>query len=228
MKNQWGKIAQKEKRIQDIRNRILNPVLLDMVKSYVKPESKVFDYGSGWGEFADILAKKKFDVSAYDDADEMVTNAKQKFKKPVFYYKKDFLKKLPKFKNGFDLLVSNLVLCILQPDQQHEMLQNIRKMMKTDGVFLLSFCHPCLDFISESVLSRRIRPYSIKTRYDKTFKYRKIIHENKIEFDDYHRPLEYYTHLFAREGFQIVTIRESDTLSTKNYPDFIVFVLKKK
>jgi len=93
---------------------------------------------------------------------------------------------------------------------------------------IISFCHPCFEYITESVVSKRIRPYEYNPKYDKEFKYRKIIHENRIEFDDYHRPLEYFTSLFLKHDLEIVDISESDVLGTEFYPDFIIFVLKQK
>jgi hypothetical protein len=67
----------------------------------------------------------------------------------------------------------------------------------------------------------------VSARYDKEFTHHKIIHENGLEFEDYHRPLSYYVSLFKKHGFRIVDIAESDVLNTSFYPDFIFFVLKK-
>lgn len=227
MKNQWQGIAQKEKRIQDTKNIIINNNLLGLIKKYGPSKGAAFDYGCGWGEFADLLTKKKFDVTAFDDSDEMVKRGKEKFKKPTFLFKAEFNKSLSTLKNKFDLVVSNLVLCILKKADQKVMLNNIKTLVKDDGLIVISFCHPCHDYITESVLAKRTRPYGFDLKYDQEFKYHKIIHENRIEFDDYHRPLEYYTKLFKQHGLQIIDIGESDVLKTSYYPDFIIFVLKK-
>lgn len=226
MKNQWGKIAKKEKKIQDVKNKILNDKLLKLISKYSKKKGKVFDYGCGWGEFADILSRKGFKVSAYDDADEMVARAKEKFEKPKFYTKKEFHKNIHSLESKFDLVVSNLVLCILKKPQQDILLKNVKMLLKKNGTIFISFCHPCFDYITESVLARRIRPYTYNPKYEKEFKYRKIIHENRIQFNDYHRPLEYYTSLFNEHNLEIIDIAESEILKTEFYPDFIVFVLK--
>ena len=225
-KNQWEGIASKTKKLQDLRNEAINTKLISVIKKY-QPKGKIaFDYGCGWGEFANILAKKGFEVSAFDDADSMVINAKSKFKKPNFFLKKEFYEQLPKLKNKFNLVVSNLVLCILNQEDQKILIDNVKKLLKKDGIAVISFCHPA-DYITESVLSRRIRPYEHNPKYDKEFKYRKIIHENRIEFDDYHRPLEYYTNIFVDNGLEILDITESDVLKTEFYPDFIIFALRK-
>lgn len=227
MKNQWQGIAQKEKRIQDTKNIIINDNLFSLIKKYGPDKGNAFDYGCGWGEFADLLTKKKFEVTAFDDSDEMVKRGREKFRRPRFLTKAEFYQELPGLKNQFDLVTSNLVLCILKKAEQNKMLENIKKLVKDDGLIVISFCHPCLDYITESVLAKRIRPYNFDLKYDQEFKYRKIIHENRIEFDDYHRPLEYYASLFKKQDLQIIDIGESDVLKTSYYPDFIIFVLKK-
>lgn len=226
IKNQWEDIASKTKKIQNLRNEAINKKLLTVIKKYQPMGINAFDYGCGWGEFSNILAKKGFKVSAFDDSDSMILNARSKFKKPYFFLKKEFYKKLPNLINKFDLVVSNLVLCILNRNDQKVLINNVKKLLKEDGVAIISFCHPA-DYITESVLSRRIRPYEYNPKYDKEFKYRKIIHENRIEFDDYHRPLEYYSNFFVDNGLEILDITESDVLKTEFYPDFIIFVLKK-
>lgn len=226
-KNQWEGIALKTKKLQDLRNEAINKKLISVIKKYQPKGKDAFDYGCGWGEFANILTKNGFAVSAFDDANSMVINARSKFKKPNFLTKKEFYEQLPNLNNKFDLVVSNLVLCILNQSDQKVLINNIKQLLKQDGVAVISFCHPA-DYITESVLSRRIRPYEHNPKYDREFKYRKIIHENKIEFDDYHRPLEYYTNFFVENELEIIDIAESDVLKTEFYPDFIIFVLKKK
>lgn len=227
MKNQWQGIAKNEKRIQDTKNVIINNNLFELITKYGPKRGGAFDYGCGWGEFADLLAQKKFDVTAFDDSDEMINRGKEKFRRPVFLTKAEFYKKLTTLNKKFDLVTSNLVLCILKKVEQKKMLENIKNLAKDDGLIVISLCHPCLDYVTQSVLAKRIRPYGFDLKYDQEFKYRKIIHENRIEFDDYHRPLEYYTNLFSKSGLQIIDIGESDVLKTSYFPDFIIFVLKK-
>ncbi|MBP6942442.1 MAG: hypothetical protein KBB55_00150, partial [Candidatus Buchananbacteria bacterium] len=64
--------------------------------------------------------------------------------------------------------------------------------------------------------------------YAQEFKYKKVIKENGLEFDDYHRSLTYYSQLFEQHGLQMCELSESNSLGTSQYPDFIIFVLRKK
>lgn len=224
MKNEWSNIADKASKIQGTKNEVLNPTVVEFVKKYAKGK-KVFDYGCGWGEFADVIQKEGFNVTAFDDADEMVAQAKSKFPKTTFLYKKDFEDNLTELKEVFDVVTSNLVLCILEREQQDKMLNNIKSLMKNDGVAVISFCHPKYDYLPDSLVSRRI--VAENAQYSDEFMYEKEIKENGVKFHDYHRPLEYYIDLFSEYGFRILEQKDSDVLGTTYQPDFIIFALIK-
>lgn len=226
MKNEWTHIAKEAKQIQDAKNRVLNGKLLELIHTYAPNKGRVFDYGCGWGEFAEALTKEGFDVEAFDAADEMVEEARTRYHTPQFYTRREFQTKLSESEKTYDLVVSNLVLCILTKDEQDEMLENIKRIAKPNAPLVISFCHPCTDYMTVGVVSKRLRSHTWNPKYDKEFKYRKVVHENQIEFTDYHRPLEYYSTLFKKHNLEIVDIAESEVLNTEALPDFIIFVLK--
>lgn len=224
--NEWTGIAKEAKKIQNAKNRVLNGKLLNFVHQYAPSRGKAFDYGCGWGEFAEALTKDGFDVEAFDAADEMVEEARTRYQRPHFYTRAEFTQKLPELEHNFDLVTSNLVLCILTQSEQDEMLENVKRIAKSGAPLIISFCNPCTDYLTIGVVSKRLRSHTWNPKYDKEFKYRKVIHENKIEFTDYHRPLEYYSTLFKKHGLEILDIAESEVLNTEALPDFIIFVLR--
>lgn len=224
--NEWTNIAKQAKEIQNAKNRVLNGKLFAFIRKYAPNRGTAFDYGCGWGEFAEALTKDGFEVEAFDAADEMVEEARARYQKPHFYKRSEFQAKLSELESKFDLIVSNLVLCILTKDEQDEMLENIKRIAKPDAPMVISFCNPCTDYSTIGVVSKRLRSHTWNPKYDKEFKYRKVVHENKIEFTDYHRPLEYYSTLFKKHDLEIVDIAESEVLDTEALPDFIIFVLK--
>ena len=226
--NEWTHIAKQAKEIQNAKNRVLNGKLFDLIHIYSPERGRAFDYGCGWGEFAEALTKDSFEVEAFDAADEMVEEARTRYKKPHFYTREEFQTKLPELAGKFDLVVSNLVLCILTKSEQDEMLENIKRIAKPNAPVIISFCNPCTDYLTIGVVSKRLHSHTWNPKYDKEFKYRKVIHENRIEFTDYHRPLEYYSTLFKKHNLEIVDIAESEVLNTEALPDFIIFVLKSK
>lgn len=200
------------------------PSLRVWLRNSLRGGVKLFDYGCGWGEFASLMSTNGFEVTAFDDADEMIARARDTFPAPTFYTSKEFYESLPTLKD-FDIVTSNLVLCILPKDEQDKMLTNMKSLVKDEGTMIISLCHPCFDYIPDSLVS--VRTCNDDAVYSEEFQYTKEVKENGITFHDYHRPLAYYSDLFAENGLQIVAIKESDVMGTNKFPDFIVFVLQK-
>jgi len=225
--NAWSKIASQTSKIQNAKNKVLNSKILSLTKKYISKGGNIFDYTCEWGEYANLLAENGYEVNALNESNQMILGARKKFTKPTFYTKKEFRKNFPILREKFDLVMSNLWLCILEEKYHGKFIENLKKMAKKDGLIMLSFCHPAFDYMRDSIVTRRIVDYS-QARYDKKFKHKKIVHENGLAFDDYHRPLPYYISLFKKHGLRIVDIAESKTLNTNYYPDFIIFVLKVK
>lgn len=223
--NEWTKIASQTDEIQKAKSKVLDGKFLSMVRRFAPKGGRLFDYHSEWGEYANLLASKGYDIVAINESDSMIESAKKKFTKPTFYTKDEFYKNLPLLENKFDAVYSNLWLCILEKEQHDTLFKNFKRLLKKDGVVIVSFCHPCFDYMRDSIVTYRLLPPNI--RYDQEFTHKKIVHENGLEFTDYHRPLEYYVTLFKKHGFKIVDIAESDVLETNFYPDFILFALQK-
>lgn len=228
-RNEWEKLADDAPIIQNAKNKVLNEKLLKIIENIKEGNLNLnaFDYGCGWGEWASLLSQNGCNAEAYDEADEMVEQAMAKFGNDVKFFKRnEFKKSIEKFERKYDIVTSNLVLCILERDKQIEMLNNIKHILKEEGKIVISFCHPCFDYIKESVVSIRRSPESAK--YDREFEYEKEIKENGIKFHDLHRPLSYYSKLFKECNLEIEEIEESETLDTTYFPDFIIFVLRKR
>lgn len=223
--NAWSQVASQTSKIQNAKSKVLNDKILSLIKKYIPEGSKIFDYTCEWGEYANLLAENGYKVGALNESDQMVIEARKKFTKPIFYTKKEFQKNFPILREKFDMVMSNLWLCILEEKYHGKFIENLKKMAKKDGLIMLSFCHPAFDYMRDSIVTHRIVDYS-QARYDKKFKHKKIVHENGLAFEDYHRPLPYYISLFKKHGLKIVDIAESKTLNTNYYPDFIIFILK--
>ena len=175
-------------------------------------------------EFADLASREGFNVNAYDDADEMVVQARDKYDKPTFLLKSEFEEQQKDLLGRFDVVTSNLVLCILEPEGQNELLATAKSLLKIDGTLVLSLCHPKYDYLPDSLVSKRFIPEGVG--YADQFQYEKEIKENKIRFGDYHRPLEYYKELFGGNELEIIETKDSLVLGSNYSPDFIVFALK--
>ena len=224
IQNEWSRIADEVPETQDIKNRVLNHIVIDLVKKYAKGK-KLFDYGCGWGEFSNDIQKQGFDVIAFDDADEMIKQAKQKFTNPKFLFKSEFEANYTEMKENFDVVTSNLLLCILEENAQKIALRHMKTLLKDDGLIIISFCHPYYDFLPDSLVTKRFLPAD--AQYYREFMFEKQIKENGATFHDYHRPLEYYYDLFNKNGLKVLETKDSDVLGTNYNPDFIIFVLAK-
>ena len=224
LNNEWTRIASQTDVIQQAKSKVLDDKFLSLVREYVPQGSKAFDYYCEWGEHADLLTQNGYEVVGINEADSMIENARTRYQKPTFLTKAEFYKQLPVLENKFDLVYSNLWLCILKQSEHETFLNNIKRLLKNDGTVILSFCHPAFDYLRESIVSYREVPPHV--HYDEEFAYHKIIHENGLELEDYHRPLAYYVSLFKMHGLGIEYIAESRVLETNFYPDFIFFVLR--
>jgi|GEM_PF-1007231 len=228
--NEWEILADDAPEIQTLKNSVLNDVLLNIVNENTDANKRetvrVFDYGCGWGEWIHELYRGGYkQLEAYDEADEMISQAKSKFGEiSRFYTREEFKSNLSTFHNKYDVVTSNLVLCILEKEQQDKMLTNIKSILKHDGTIIISFCHPCFDYDPESIVSTRTSPDS--AIYSEQFTYEKVIKENGLHFHDLHRPLEYFSKLFKDNNLLISEIFESKVFKTKHKPDFIIFKLK--
>lgn len=222
-RNEWKKLATDSPNIQKSKNDVLNGKVLSCVKIFATAGT-VFDYGCGWGEFAQLLSDSGYTVSAFDQSNEMVSMAKDRFESPKFLFREEFLEAKNDLMEKFDIVVSNLVLCILTEEDQSVMLENIKQLTKKDGKIIISFCHPCFDYHPESIVSLRSVPENV--RYNEEFEYEKEIKENGMKFHDFHRPLSYYSKLFKKHGLRILEIEESDVCGTPFFPDFLIFVLE--
>lgn len=225
IENKWSKILASVAKFQNAKSLVLDRKIVEVVQEHAKPGAKIFDYNSEIGEYANLLTKHKYDVIGYNVHDETVAIAKRRYKKIKFLNKKQLFKSLHTLEGRFDIVMSNLWLCILTKSQHSPFLKNLRKLAGDNGKIIISFCHPCFDLLPESIVTHRDIPRDAK--YSQEVPHRKIVHENGLEFKDFHRPLSYYTELFEQNGLKIVDIAESKVLGTNYFPDFIIFTLEK-
>jgi len=221
----WATESSKTNTIQQIKNKVLNKKMLELVKEN-KPKGWVFDYHMDWGELANEISKAGYHVQAMHKSSSMVLNARERYKDPIYFTENEFQEIVPSLKSKFDVVVSNLWFAIVTNKDQKKLLANYKKLLKEDGIIVISFEHPAFSDDKESLVTRRTHPKGIS--YTKTYQYTKIIHENGLLIKDIHRPLEYYSNLFKKSGFVILDIKESETLQSNFNPDFIIFVLTKK
>lgn len=241
---QWNNIAQEVPELQGLKNMALNPPLTKLIErnspsKVVRGDANygplsnylVMDCGCGWGEMVSILGEEGAQVIGYDRSDEMVNKAREHFPDRQYLYEHELMGLEGGMKEHYDIVMSNLVLCVLEREEQDALLRRMTKMMKPDGTIFVSICHPDHDCEKEGVVSVRDVPEGFD-KNKKTY-YKKTLKEVPITFTDIHWPEEQLIQLFKDHGLKVVDTEESDTLGQVGSdgkplnPDFKIYALKK-
>ncbi len=182
---------------------------------------KILDYGGGPGILA--LALKKFgsNVKEYDISEDMRKQASKKIGHENIY---NTVGEIPK--DEFDVIICNLVLCIVSEDEVRRIISNIKNALNKNGFALIGFCNPKLLDVPETNLDLRPTP---KHKYKENHSYMKTKKEGGYQIIENHRPIEWYKKIYRQAGLALV-----DTFFTPEYElkgrkikDFIIFKLKK-
>lgn len=182
---------------------------------------KVLDYGAGPGVLALGLQKMGAEVKVWDINREMREKAGTKIGAGNAYATLD---QIPK--NFFDIIICNLVLCIVPENTVKSIINNIKGFLNEVGCAYIGFCNPKIFNVSESNLDFR---FPTGNAYEENHDYKKIKKEGGYEIIETHRPIEWYTSVFSGAGLRLV-----ETLFTPEYilkgrriQDFAIFKLQR-
>lgn len=170
-------------------------MIVQMVMKHY-PE-RILDFGSGKCKISNSLIGKT-QVSVYD-IDQSTLHERADRNVIVIENTTNILD------NYYDLILCNLVLCSVNNEENLKILEQISKAIKPNGVVIFSICNP---FFADIELSE-IRALEKSNQYDCACTYDKMIRSSKNKRVEYHRPIEYYTNLFQRFGFNIIAIHET-------------------
>ena len=182
---------------------------------------KVLDYGAGPGVLALGLQKMGADVKVWDIGNEMREKAGAKIGVENIY---NDIGEIPQ--NFFDIIICNLVLCIVPEDEVISILKNIKNFLNETGSVYIGFCNPRIFTVAESNLDFR---FPTGNKYEDKHDYKKIKKEGGYEIIETHRPIEWYEKVYAEADLKL-----GDTFFTPEYElngqqikDFIIFKLTK-
>ena len=169
----------------------------------------LLDAGSGTGEFSYLLQKKGAKVVDIDGAKKLIFISKKNFPDVAFKVS-DLNSKLPFNNRSFDRILCKYVLMFI--DKPEKLLLEFRRILKKDGVLVISNPHPTywLHYWLASYwnISKR-EGFSDLEGYFKIKKFSFAIKGDKnLKFTFIHRPLDYYVNLFTKCGFIINEIDE--------------------
>lgn len=182
---------------------------------------KVLDYGAGPGILALGLKKMGADVKVWDINNEMREKAGTKIGSANIY---NDVSQVPQ--NFFDIIICNLVLCIVPEAEVRSIVGNIKKFLNKTGSAYIGFCNPKIFQVAESNLDFR---FPTGNGYDDNHDYKKIKKEGGYEIIETHRRIEWYEKVYAGSGLKL-----DDTFFTPEYElkgnkikDFVIFKLQK-
>ena len=216
--NQWSQVgAELEK--ENIKLMSYDHTLSGQISDW--QGKKVLDYGAGPGVLAGALQKLGADVRVYDISSEMRDRAGQRIGYENIY---SSTADIPK--NYFDVIICNLVLCIVSEEEVENIISNIRMALKSDGVAFVGFCNPKIHDVAESQLDFR---FFSGCHYEENHTYKKIKKEGLYEITETHRPVDWYAKVFYRCGLILLDIVLTPEYIIRNQKinDFVIFKLKK-
>jgi ubiquinone/menaquinone biosynthesis C-methylase UbiE len=221
----WNKVAdwydELLKNDDSYQAKVILPNLLRVLD--LKKGEKVYDLACGQGYFANVFAHMGADVVASDLSKKLIEKAKEEVKFTshrsdlgeggiAFYitpaHRAQFLKD-----NSVNTVV--IVLAIQNIENINEVLVECKRILKKDGRIVMVLNHPAFrvpqasDWIfQDGVQSRIVSKYlsESKLSIDMTPGEKNL--KKKISTISFHRSLQYYVKLFAKNGFAITRLEE--------------------
>ena len=215
---EWAKVAS-ELDAEKIKLAFYDDTVISLLGEI--KDKKILDYGGGPGVLPLALQKLGGNVKEYDISEDMLKQAGEKIGVENLYWK---VEDIPK--NEFDIIISNLVLCIVSEEEVKRIMTIIKESLNEQGFAFIGFCNPKLLDVRESNLDFRPEPTH---KYEENHSYMKTKKEGNYEIIENHRPIEWYEKTFAEVGLTLVDTQFTPEyeLKGRTIKDFIIFKLKK-
>lgn len=214
--DEWSRVV-KELQGEDLKQKIYDNILLTLCGDLAG--KKVLDYGAGPAVIASRMANMGAKVHAYDISEDMRKIAEGVLGRENVFCEVD---QIPR--EQFDVVLCNLVLCIVPEDEVARIIANIRTALRERGTAFVGFCNPRIFDLPESVIDFR---FQTGARYDDNHEYTKKKKEGNYEIIELHRPIEWYTRIFEQTGMVINNIHFTPEYDAggRVVSDFVIFEL---
>ena len=201
--------------------------LLDLIRG---SKGRLLDYGCGNGKRAAALARRGFDVVAYD-IDPTRWPQWKALSPPESPRKTGSLKFTVHSDEAldaapYDVVLCRRVVCTIEDQEFHEVLRNLRTAVKDDGQVIVSCCNPLFTFGGETAEAKRLLPADV--HYETTFTYEKQMRGGRMR-KEVHRPEYTLRRAFAGTGFAVVRRVEDSTVDWERFEpasDHVAFQLR--
>lgn len=216
--DRWAEVAA-ELEGEDLKQKIYDNTLLNLIGNL--SGRGVLDYGAGPGVVASRIARSGGEVKVFDISTDMLRIAAEKLGAGNVYTN---VTDIPA--DTFDVIVCNLVVCIVPDDEAVRIIENIKQVMKPDGVAFVGFCNPRIFDVSESLIDFR---HSTGLDYEDNHGYTKTKKEGGYRIEETHRPIGWYNGVFDALGMQreLFFTPQYQLDDGRKISDFVIFKLQR-
>lgn len=197
------------------KEALLDPLFLDRI--HTDRPRRILDYGAGKGRLAERLADDGFEVVAYDPA---LPRVAQRPGLIITDARATALAGAP-----FDAVVCSLVLCVLDDDAYHRVLEDLRSALTVGGRVYIAVCNPFFTCGGSTPLQRRALPPDVDPA--ETFVWHKQLAANGAWRRDVHRPYERLRRDLLRVGLVVQETLSASTVDLERLEpasDFLFIV----
>ena len=119
-------------------DRIPNPHLVDWLETHPVHAGRALDVGTGLGDNAEELARRGFEVVAFDVAPTAINEARARFPhSPVIYCVANLLAPPAAWRQAFDLVAETYTLQVLPPAARRDAIASLRTLVAPGGTLLV-------------------------------------------------------------------------------------------
>ena len=214
--DEWARVAD-ELKAEKVKLAFYDNTVISLLGK-VK-EKKILDYGGGPGVLPLALKKLGANVKEYDISEDLLKQAAEKIGENNIYHN---FEDIPG--EEFDIIICNLVLCIVSEDEVKRIVRKIKDSLTTKGFAFIGFCNPKLIDVPETNLDLRPVP---KHKYEENHSYMKTKKEGGYQIIENHRPIEWYKKVYEENELKLVDIffTPEYELNGRKIKDFIIFKL---
>ena len=211
----WGKVADWYddllKNDDSYQAKVILPNLLRILN--LKKGEQVFDLACGQGYFSNVFAHEGANVVASDISKSLIEIAKKNAKEKIVFYisaadRSPFVKD-----NTIDTVV--VVLAIQNIENVNDVLIECKRILKANGRIILILNHPAFRvpqgsdwYFNDGIQSRIVGKYLSESKIYIDMTPGENNPRKKIQTISFHRPLQYYVKLFAKNGFAVTRLEE--------------------
>lgn len=115
-----------------------NPHLVEWLEAQAAHGGRALDVGTGLGDSAEELARRGYDVTAFDVSATAIEQARARFpQSPVDYGVADLLQPPDEWRGRFDLVTETYTLQVLPPAARAVAIRSLRALIAPGGVLLV-------------------------------------------------------------------------------------------